>query len=203
MNFAGLFSLQNIRFQINNYTSVFQSLNLDIGSITIKKIPKRLGIAICIRKPTIKLGFKPLDLSLTGNVSNLLRMAMNESGQDLIMKNSLEMLNFVRNLYYHQQKKTSAKKSLTSPLAQQEPKKKSINDNKEFFRQMSIRILVMVVMKLTTIEVTDLHFEIVQVNAKDYQPKPMFKLQVTKYNMYFEYQKVRRLIIESLLRILD
>jgi len=127
-------------------------------------------------------------------------MAMNESGQDLIMKNSLEMLNFVRNLYYHQQKKTSAKKSLTSPLAQQEPKKKSINDNKEFFRQMSIRILVMVVMKLTTIEVTDLHFEIVQVNAKDYQPKPMFKLQVTKYNMYFEYQKTDHFLMNNHLK---
>lgn len=186
---AGFFTYQNIKLQVKSANTIFQSVQVSIGSLALKKVPKKLGLAICIEKPVIKLGLRSLDLFFTGNISNLQRMATSDSDHNQIVSNSLEILNFVREIYDYQTKKPPVKVKNSSL----EKKKKSINDNTVFFKQMFLRLLIMAVMKLLVIEVTDCEFEVFQEldkNKKE-EPKSACKFEIGKFDAYFEYQKVR------------
>ena len=189
---VGLLTYHNIRMQLRKANTVFQSLNLSIGSITVKKTPKRFAFTICVNKITIQLGYRPLDLFFTGNISNLQRIAANTSDHEQIMQNSEEILNFVREIYLNQPKLKKPSSKGKSNLKSSESKKKSINDNPEFFKQMFVRIILMIVMKLLVVEITECELEVIRLGnlKKNEHPKPMLKLEVTRYLMEFEYQKV-------------
>ena len=65
---------------------------------------------------------------------------MEDSDQDNIVKNSLKILDYVKEIYTNQTNKALAKDLNIS--ASVESKKKSIKDNRKFFKQMFARIAI-------------------------------------------------------------